>query len=103
VIADLLLVHGAEASAAMAEVELYTTMWCPYCSRARALLEKKGVQFTDIDVDEQPQRRAEMVRRAGGRTSVPQIFINGEHIGGSDELVALERAGKLDAKLGRAP
>ena len=86
----------------MAEVELYTTMWCPYCTRARTLLEKKGVRFTDIDINEQPQRRAEMIRRAGGRTSVPQIFINGEHIGGSDELVALDRAGRLDGKLGRA-
>jgi glutaredoxin 3 len=86
----------------MAEVELYTTMWCPYCSRARSLLEKKGVRFTDIDVDAHPERRVEMVRRAGGRTSVPQIFIAGEHIGGSDELVALERAGRLDEKLGRA-
>ncbi len=64
----------------MAEVELYTTMFCPYCSRARALLER--------------------IQRAGGRTSVPQIFINGEHIGGSDELVGLDRAGELDAKLG---
>jgi glutaredoxin 3 len=86
----------------MAEVELYTTMFCPYCTRARALLERKGVAFTDIDIVEEPVRRAEMVRRAGGRTSVPQIFINGEHIGGSDELVALDRAGKLDSKLERA-
>jgi glutaredoxin 3 len=86
----------------MAEVELYTTMFCPFCTRARTLLERKGVAFTDIDINEEPARRGEMVRRAGGRTSVPQIFINGEHIGGSDELVALDRAGKLDAKLGMA-
>jgi glutaredoxin 3 len=84
----------------MAEVELYTTPFCPYCVRARALLHRKGVTFTDIDITEEPARRSEMVRRAGGRTSVPQIFIDGEHIGGSDELVALDRAGKLDAKLG---
>jgi len=84
----------------MAEVELYTTMWCPYCSRARALLDRKGVTYTDIDIIEHPERRAEMLRRAGGRTSVPQVFIDGEHIGGSDELAALDRAGKLDAKLG---
>jgi glutaredoxin 3 len=84
----------------MAEVELYTTAWCPYCSRARALLRKKGAAFVDIDIDEQPSRRAEMIRRAGGRTSVPQIFINGEHIGGSDELAALDRRGQLEAKLG---
>jgi glutaredoxin 3 len=84
----------------MIEVELYTTPFCPYCTRARALLDRKGVAFTDIDITEEPTRRAEMIRRAGGRTSVPQIFINGEHIGGSDELVALDRAGELDAKLG---
>jgi glutaredoxin 3 len=86
----------------MAEVELYTTMFCPYCSRARALLERKGVAFTEIDIIEEPARRGEMIRRASGRTSVPQIFIDGEHIGGSDELVALDRAGKLDAKLRNA-
>ena len=84
----------------MAEVELYTTMFCPYCSRARALLERKGVAYTEIDIIEEPTRRDEMIRRAGGRTSVPQTFINGDHIGGSDELVALDRAGDLDAKLG---
>ena len=85
---------------AMADVELYTTPFCPYCMRARALLDRKGVAFTDIDITEESGRRAEMIRRAGGRTSVPQIFIDGEHIGGSDELVALDRAGELDAKLG---
>jgi glutaredoxin 3 len=84
----------------MAEVELYTTPFCPFCVRARALLDRKGVAFTDIDITEEPLRRAEMIRRAGGRTSVPQIFIDGEHIGGSDELVALDHAGKLDTKLG---
>jgi len=84
----------------MAEIELYTTMFCPYCARARALLERKGVGYTEIDIIEEPARRDEMIQRAGGRTSVPQIFINGEHIGGSDELVALDRAGELDAKLG---
>jgi glutaredoxin 3 len=83
----------------MAAVELYTTAFCPYCARARVLLARKGIGYTEFDIIEQPARRAEMVRRAGGRTSVPQIFINGEHIGGSDELVALERAGELDAKL----
>lgn len=83
----------------MAVVELYTTMFCPYCARARALLERKGVPYSEIDILEEPERRSEMIRRAGGRTSVPQIFINGEHVGGSDELVTLERAGKLDAKL----
>ena len=84
----------------MAEVEMYTTMYCPYCSRARALLERKRVTFTDIDIAEEPGRRDEMIRRAGGRRTVPQIFIDGEHIGGCDELLALDRAGGLDPKLG---
>ena len=84
----------------MAQVELYTTMFCPYCSRARALLQRKGVSFVEVDVGEHPERRPEMVQRAGGRTTVPQIFIDGEHVGGCDELVALDRAGRLDPKLG---
>ena len=84
----------------MAQVEMYATAWCPYCARARALLRKKGVAFTEIDIDDEPARRGEMIRRAGGRTSVPQIFINGEHIGGSDEMAALDRKGLLDTKLG---
>jgi glutaredoxin 3 len=86
----------------MAKVEMYSTMWCPYCARARALLRKKGVEFTDIDIEDEPARRGEMIRRAHGRTSVPQIFIDGEHIGGCDEMAALDRAGKLDPKLGIA-
>ena len=84
----------------MAEVDMYTTMFCPYCTRARALLRNKGVAFVDIDIAEEPERRAEMIQRAGGRTTVPQIFINGEHIGGCDDLMALDRAGRLDPKLG---
>ena len=84
----------------MAKVEMYATGWCPYCSRARALLQKKGVGYTEIDIDGEPRRRDEMIRRAGGRTSVPQIFIDGEHIGGSDEMAALDRKGLLDRKLG---
>ncbi len=84
----------------MAEVEMYMTMFCPYCSRARALLQQKGVGFVEIDIAEEPERRAEMIERAGGRRTVPQIFINGEHIGGCDDLVALDRAGRLDPKLG---
>jgi glutaredoxin 3 len=84
----------------MAEVELYTTMYCPYCSRARALLHRKGIRFVDIDIAEEPARRDEMIRRANGHRTVPQIFINGEHIGGCDDLVALDRAGELDPKLG---
>jgi glutaredoxin 3 len=84
----------------MSEVELYTTRWCPYCTRARALLRRKGVSYVEIDIEQEPQRRQEMIRRAAGRTSVPQIFIGGEHIGGSDDLIALDDAGRLDAKLG---
>ncbi len=86
----------------MAQVEMYTTGWCPYCARARALLEKKGVDFAEISLDEEPGRRAEMIQRAHGGRTVPQIFIDGEHIGGCDEMVALDRAGKLDPKLGTA-
>jgi len=84
----------------MPKVEIYSTLFCPYCARAKSLLERKGVAYENIDVMEQPARRDEMVARAGGRTSVPQIFIGGEHIGGSDELAALDNAGWLDAKLG---
>jgi glutaredoxin 3 len=86
----------------MAEVDIYTTMWCPYCARAKALLERKGVAYREISLDEEPGRRAEMVQRAHGGRTVPQIFINGEHVGGSDDIHALDRAGKLDAKLGVA-
>lgn len=86
----------------MAKIELYTTMFCPYCARARSLLQKKGVSFTDIDVMSDGDRREEMVARAGGRRTVPQIFIDGQHIGGSDELAALDRDGKLNPLLGRS-
>jgi glutaredoxin 3 len=84
----------------MAKVEMYSTMWCPYCAHARALLERKGVTFTEIDIMEEPGRRDEMIRRASGRRTVPQIFIDGEHIGGCDDMVALDREGLLDPKLG---
>ena len=82
----------------MARIEIYTTMWCGYCARAKALLEEKGAAYEETDVMEDAAKRAEM-RERSKRTSVPQIFINGQHIGGSDELAALERAGKLDALL----
>ena len=84
----------------MAQIEIYTTMFCPYCARARALLERKGVDYTEIDIIEEPTRRDEMIRRAGGRTTVPQIFIDNEHIGGCDDMVALDRKGLLHPKLG---
>lgn len=86
----------------MAQVEIYTTMLCPYCSRAKQLLEARGVQYKEFDVMTDGKLRAEMRERAGGRTSVPQIFINGQHVGGCDDLYALERAGKLQPLLDQA-
>lgn len=82
-----------------AEVVVYGTARCPYCIRARSLLDGKGISYADIRLDEQPQFRAEMERLSNRRT-VPQIFINGNHIGGCDELYALEYAGTLDTALG---
>ncbi|KPP89165.1 MAG: glutaredoxin 3 GrxC [Rhodobacteraceae bacterium HLUCCA08] len=83
----------------MKPVEIYTTPFCGYCLMAKRLLTKKGVAFTEIDVYANPDKRPEMVQRANGGTTVPQIFIGGDHVGGSDELHALERAGKLDPML----
>ncbi len=82
----------------MAKIEIYTSMLCGYCYRAKKLLEQKGAAFTEIDVMAQPGRRPEMVERAG-RTSVPQIFIDGRHIGGCDDLYALDARGQLDPLL----
>ena len=87
----------------MAEIEIYTTPLCPYCWRAKRLLSKKGLSFTEIDLWQESGRRAEMVERAGGRTTVPQLFVDGQPIGGSDELAALEASGELDRLLGPAP
>jgi len=84
----------------MPPVEIYTTRWCPYCHRAKALLKRKGVAFTEIDLSRERDRRSEMLARANGRYTVPQIFIGPVHVGGSDDLHALEDAGKLDALLG---
>jgi glutaredoxin 3 len=84
----------------MPKVIMYSTRFCPYCVRARMLLEKKGVEFTDIRVDSEPQLREEMTRRASGSSSVPQIFIDDEHVGGCDDLYELELEGQLDKKLG---
>jgi glutaredoxin 3 len=83
----------------MAVVEIYTTPLCGYCCRAKRLLASKGVTFSEIDLWEQPGRRAEMLARAEGRTTVPQIFIDGRGVGGSDELFALEAQGRLDGLL----
>ena len=87
----------------MAKVEIYTTLFCPYCDRAKALLARKGVAFEEMDAPHGSQARRDAIERSGGRTTVPQIFINGQAIGGSDDLVALERAGKLDALAASAP
>ncbi len=83
----------------MATVEIYTKAFCPYCSRAMKLLDTKGVVPEEFDITLGGPKRAEMIERANGRTTVPQVFIDGQHIGGSDDLAALERAGKLDALL----
>ena len=82
----------------MARIEIYTTPFCGYCARAKGLLDDKGAAYDEMDVMMDDKKRMEMRERAR-RTSVPQIFINGQHIGGSDELAALEQAGKLDALL----
>jgi glutaredoxin 3 len=82
----------------MAKIEMYTTPFCGYCARAKSLLEKKGAAYVEVDVMMDETKRAEMRERAR-RSTVPQIFINGQYIGGSDELAALEQAGKLDALL----
>ena len=83
----------------MSRVEVYTQPWCPFCSRALKLLQRKGVAFEEINAPQGSSERLISIERSGGRSSVPQIFIGGSHVGGSDELVALERAGKLDAML----
>jgi len=82
----------------MAKIEIYTSPFCGYCARAKSLLDSKGAEYEEADVMMDDNKRAEMRSRTN-RTSVPQIFINGQHIGGSDELAALEQAGKLDALL----
>ncbi|NNG02673.1 MAG: glutaredoxin 3 [Inquilinus sp.] len=83
----------------MPAITVYTTPFCPYCFMAKRLLTDRGVAFEEIDVMMHPKRRGEMVGRAGGRTSVPQIFIGDTHVGGCDDLIALDGAGKLDALL----
>ena len=83
----------------MAKVEIYTKFMCPYCARALKLLSSKGIEAEDFDVTMGGPKKAEMVERSGGRTTMPQIFIDGHHVGGSDDLAALEAAGKLDALL----
>lgn len=81
------------------EVVMYSTTWCGYCQRARGLLQRKGVDIREIKVDEDPSQREVMVQKSGGRRTVPQIFIGERHVGGYDDLAALERAGELDKLL----
>ncbi len=83
----------------MKPVDIYLTRWCPFCSRAIMLLDHKGVEYTAIDVDTDPTLRQTMMQRANGRHTVPQIFIGDTHVGGCDELFALERGGELDPLL----
>ena len=86
----------------MAKVEIYTGMLCGFCSAAKRLLKEKGVEFEETDVSFDSSKKQEMHKRANGSHTVPQIFIDGEHIGGCDDLYALDSSGKLDAKLGLA-
>jgi len=84
------------------DIVMYSTGWCPYCDRARALLERKGLAFREVKVDEDAAQREAMLKRTGGRRTVPQIFIGERLVGGFDDLYALEKTGELDRLLGRA-
>jgi glutaredoxin 3 len=86
----------------MPKIVVYSKAWCPYSRQATALLAQKGVDFTEVDIDKQPERRAEMVERAGGRRTVPQIFVDATHVGGCDDLYALDAEGGLDPLLAGA-
>lgn len=83
----------------MAQVTIYTKDYCPFCHRAKALLESKGVAFTEYDIAQQPELRDEMIAKANGGHTVPQIFIDDAHIGGCDDLMAIQAQGKLDSLL----
>lgn len=83
----------------MSKIEIYTKPTCGFCHMAKRLLSSKGVNFSEVNISAQPERRAEMIQRAKGGSTVPQIFINGKHVGGCDDLMRLERQGKLDAML----
>jgi glutaredoxin 3 len=96
------MTSNATANVAAPPVVMYSSGWCPYCMRARALFERKGIAFAEIKVDEQPQERDTMLARSGGRRTVPQIFVGDRHVGGFDDLYALDQAGELDKLLGRA-
>lgn len=83
----------------MSQVTIYTKAYCPYCVRALSVLNNKGVSYQEVRIDEQPELRPEMIERAGGRTTVPQIFIGQRHIGGCDDMLALDASGQLDPLL----
>ena len=91
--------HPWERTLMAATVEIYTWRACPFCVRAKALLDRKGVAYTEFAIDGDESARAEMAAKSGGRRSVPQTFINGQHVGGCDDLHALERSGQLDVLL----
>ena len=84
----------------MARIEMYTTAFCPYCVMAKQFLQRKGLGFEEVRVDTDPARRGEMLQRSDGRRTVPQIFIEGQHVGGFDDLVAADRSGRLQELLG---
>jgi glutaredoxin 3 len=83
----------------MPPVTIYTKTWCPYCQAAKELLDQKGVAFTELEVTKEPNRRQEMLAKSGGRSTVPQIFIGDRHVGGCDDLYALDSRGELDRLL----
>jgi len=84
----------------MIRIEMYSSAFCPYCVMAKQFLQRKGLGFEEVRVDTDPQRREEMLARSGGRRTVPQIFIQGEHVGGFDDLVAADRSGRLQELVG---
>ncbi len=84
------------------QVEIYTKQFCPYCTAAKALLDSKNIIYEEIDAEFDEERKAEMIKRSGGRRTFPEIFINGKHVGGFDDLNALEQTGKLDELLQQA-
>jgi len=83
----------------MPSITIYSKSWCPYCAAAKKLLDQKGAAFTEIDIEKKPEARAEMIQKAGGRTTVPQIFIDGKHVGGCDDLYDLDDRGQLERLL----
>jgi glutaredoxin 3 len=83
----------------MSQVTIYTKAYCPYCVRAKSVLDSKGVDYQEVRIDEQPELRPQMIERAGGRSTVPQIFIGTRHIGGCDDMLALDANGQLDPLL----